>query len=55
LPVFKVGNIVRDYALLEAAKTDADHLLTARRNSRETARLVEVVRRQPKFGLATVG
>src|SRR4030095_12970643 len=55
LPVFKVGKIVRDYALLEAAKTDADHLLTARRNSRETARPVEVVRRQPKFGLATVG
>jgi ATP-dependent DNA helicase RecG len=55
LPTFRVGNIVRDYAVLEAAKREADHLLTARRNSRETARLVEVVRRQPKFGLATVG
>lgn len=55
LPTFRVGNIVRDYAILEAAKREADHLLTARRNSRETARLVEVVRLQPKFGLATVG
>jgi ATP-dependent DNA helicase RecG len=55
LPTFRVGNVVRDYAALEAAKREADHLLTARRNSRETARLVEVVRRQPKFGLATVG
>jgi ATP-dependent DNA helicase RecG len=55
LPTFRVGNIVRDYAVLETAKREADHLLTARRNSRETARLVEVVRRQPKFGLAKVG
>ena len=55
LPTFRVGNIVRDYVVLEAAKREADHLLTVRRNSRETARLVEVVRRQPKFGLATVG
>jgi len=55
LPTFRVGNIVRDYALLEAAKREADQMLTARRNSRETARLVEIVRRQPKFGLAAVG
>ena len=55
LPIFRVGNIVRDYAVLEAAKREADHLLTSRRNSRETARLVETVRRQPKFGLAAVG
>lgn len=55
LPTFRVGNIVRDYAVLEVAKREADHMLTARRNSRETARLVEVVRQQAKFGLATVG
>jgi ATP-dependent DNA helicase RecG len=55
VPTFRVGNIVRDYALLEVAKRDADHMLTARRNSRETAKLVELIRRQPKFGLAGVG
>ncbi|MEK6286688.1 MAG: ATP-dependent DNA helicase RecG [Acidobacteriota bacterium] len=55
LPAFRVGNIVRDYAVLEVAKREADHMLTERRNSRETARLVEVVRQQPKFGLAAVG
>ena len=55
VPAFRVGNIVRDYALLEAAKREADYMLTTRRNSRETARLVEIVRSQPKFGLAAVG
>jgi len=55
LPAFRIGNIVRDHLVLEVAKREADHMLTARRNSRETARLVEVVRRQKKFGLATVG
>jgi ATP-dependent DNA helicase RecG len=55
IPAFRVGNIVRDYALLEAARREAGHTLGARRNSRETARLVEAVRNQPRFGLAAVG
>jgi ATP-dependent DNA helicase RecG len=55
VPTFRVGNIVRDYALLERAKREADYMLSVRRNSRETARVVEIVRRQPKFGLAAVG
>jgi ATP-dependent DNA helicase RecG len=55
IPAFRVGNIVRDYALLEAAKREADYLLTSRRNTRDTARLIEIVRSQPKFGLAAVG
>ena len=55
LPTFRIGNIIRDHAVLELAKREADHMLKARRNSRETARLVEIVRKQPKFGLAVVG
>ncbi len=55
IPAFRVGNIVRDYALLEAAKREADYLLTSRPNARDTARLIEIVRSQPKFGLAAVG
>lgn len=55
IPAFRVGNIVRDYALLEAAKREADYLLTSRRNTRDTARLIDIVRSQPKFGLAAVG
>lgn len=55
VPTFRIANIVRDYALLETARDEADTLLNAKRNSRETARLVEIVRLQPKFGLAAVG
>jgi ATP-dependent DNA helicase RecG len=55
VPAFRVGNIVRDYALLEAARREAGYMLDTRRNSRETARLVETVRNQPRFGLAAVG
>jgi len=55
VPTFRIANIVRDYALLEAARREADHLLSAKRDSRETAELIEIVRSQPKFGLASVG
>ena len=46
---------MRDYKVLEAAKREADYMLTVRRNSRDTARLTEIVRSQPKFGLAAIG
>ena len=55
VPAFRIGNLVRDYKILELARHEADFMLTSRRNSRETARLVEIVRKQPKFGLAAVG
>jgi ATP-dependent DNA helicase RecG len=55
IPAFRVGNIVRDRVVLEAARKEADYMLAARRNSRETAELIEVIRLQPKFGLAAVG
>ena len=55
VPVFRVGNIIRDYALLEAAKREADYMLSVRRNTREVSRLIEIVRGQTKYGLAAVG
>ncbi|HZS48135.1 MAG TPA: ATP-dependent DNA helicase RecG [Blastocatellia bacterium] len=55
VPTFRVGNIVRDQKLLEAAKSEADFLLTKRRNTRETSQMIDLIRSQPKFGLATVG
>ena len=54
-PAFRIGNLVRDYKLLEAAKHEADFLLTERRNSRETARLIEAARASTRFSLASVG
>ena len=55
VPAFRIGNIVRDQKILELAKQEADHLLTKRRNTRETSKLIDLIRSQPKFGLATVG
>jgi ATP-dependent DNA helicase RecG len=55
LPIFRVGNLVRDVLILEEARREADYYLTARRMTRETSRLVERVRADARFGLAAVG
>jgi ATP-dependent DNA helicase RecG len=55
IPAFRVANLVRDRLLLEAAKHEADKALTERRDTQETARLLQIVRNQPKFGLAGIG
>jgi ATP-dependent DNA helicase RecG len=55
IPAFRIGNVVRDRELVEVAKHAADYLLDERRNSRDTAKLVEIVKTQSKFGLAAVG
>jgi ATP-dependent DNA helicase RecG len=55
IPTFRIGNIVRDREIVEVAKNAADYLLNERRNTRETAKLVEIVKAQSKFGLAAVG
>ncbi|HYO63597.1 MAG TPA: ATP-dependent DNA helicase RecG [Pyrinomonadaceae bacterium] len=55
IPTFRVGNIVRDIQILEEARREADHYLTARRRTRETSLLIERVRADARFGLAAVG
>ncbi|HEX8141542.1 MAG TPA: ATP-dependent DNA helicase RecG [Pyrinomonadaceae bacterium] len=55
LPTFRVGNLVRDVLILEEARREADYYLTARRMTRETSRLIERVRADARFGLASVG
>ena len=55
VPAFRLGNLVRDRELVELAKREADYLLTTRRNSRDTATLIELVKKQAKFGLSAVG
>jgi ATP-dependent DNA helicase RecG len=44
VPTCRIGNLVRDRELVEVAKREADYMLTKRRNSRDTARLIEVVK-----------
>lgn len=52
--VFRVANIVRDRDLLELARREADTLAT-QPHTNAVKRLIEHVRTQPRFGLATVG
>lgn len=55
LPQFRIANIVRDQKILEAARREAEYMLNERGRTRETDRLVQYVRSQPRFGLADVG
>ena len=55
VPTFRVGNLVRDLAILEEARREAEHYLTTRRHTRETSRLVARVRADARFGLAAIG
>jgi ATP-dependent DNA helicase RecG len=54
LPEFRIGNIVRDQAILEQAKHEADYYLSKPRSA-VTAKMVARVRQDPRFGLAAVG
>ncbi len=55
LPVFRIGNIVRDRHLLEAARADADDLVGSKRNTREAAHALEALEAQARYALARVG
>ncbi len=55
VPTFRVGNLVRDLQILEEARREAEHYLTHRRHTRETSQLIERVRADARFGLASVG
>ena len=55
LPEFRIANIVRDQKILEIAKREAEYMLNERGQTRETDKLIQHVRSQPRFGLARVG
>jgi ATP-dependent DNA helicase RecG len=52
---FKLANIIRDIAILEAAKKEAEYFLTEKRLTKETSRLIERIQADPRFGLAGIG
>ena len=54
LPEFRIGNIVRDQELLEAAKREAE-LYLSKEKSAVTAKLIARIKKDPRFGLAAVG
>jgi ATP-dependent DNA helicase RecG len=55
IPAFRIGNIVRDRHLLEAARAEAEDLLGSRRTTRDAAECLAYIRSLPKFGLGRVG
>jgi RecG-like helicase len=55
LPEFRVANIVRDQKFLEGARKEAEFYLAKGEQSPETAKLIERVRSDARFGLAAVG
>ena len=55
IPAFRIANIVRDQKILAQAKREAEFMLTERRMTRETDRLIQYVRSLPRFGLARIG
>jgi ATP-dependent DNA helicase RecG len=54
LPEFRIGNIVRDQALLEKAKQEAEFYL-AKERSAVTVKLTARIKQDPRFGLAAIG
>jgi ATP-dependent DNA helicase RecG len=54
LPEFRVANIVRDQQFIEGARKEADFYL-AKGKSAETAKLIERIQADARFGLAVVG
>ena len=54
LPEFRIGNIVRDQAILEQAKKEAEFYLT-KMKSVVTAKMVARIKADPRFGLASIG
>jgi ATP-dependent DNA helicase RecG len=55
IPTFRIGNIVRDRLLLDAARDDAEEILGPRKNTRDAAECLAYVRSLPKYGLIRIG
>lgn len=53
LPEFRVANLVRDQKFLEGARKEAEFYLA--KKSPETAKMIERIKTDPRFGLAAVG
>jgi ATP-dependent DNA helicase RecG len=54
LPEFRIANLVRDQEVLEQAKREAEFYLS-KEKSAVTARMVERIKEDPRFGLAAIG
>jgi ATP-dependent DNA helicase RecG len=55
LPEFRIGNLVRDQQILDKARREAEFYLSKERESPVTAKLISLVSKDHRFGLAAVG
>ncbi|MEK6283748.1 MAG: ATP-dependent DNA helicase RecG [Acidobacteriota bacterium] len=55
MPEFRVGNIVRDQRLLEAARKEAEFYLAKTEKSPETAKMIKRIKSDSRLKLAAVG
>jgi ATP-dependent DNA helicase RecG len=52
---FRVGNLVRDQAILDRARRAAEYYLTNKKDSLATKKMIERIVKEPRFGLANIG
>lgn len=52
---FKLANIIRDIEVLEAAKNEAEYFLIEKRLTKETSKLIDEIKDDPRFHLAAIG
>jgi ATP-dependent DNA helicase RecG len=55
LPEFRIGNLIRDQAILEKARAASEYYLTEKALSPETKRMAKYLAKTNRFGLASVG
>ncbi len=55
LPEFRIANLVRDQKILDAARKEAEFYLAKGDESAETAKMIQRVSSNARFGLAAVG
>jgi ATP-dependent DNA helicase RecG len=55
LPEFRIGNLVRDQAILEKARVAAEYYLAEKSSAPETKQMIKYLSETKRFGLASVG
>jgi ATP-dependent DNA helicase RecG len=54
-PEFRIGNLVRDQAILDRARRASEYYLTNKADSPATKKMIERVIKMPRFGLGNIG
>ena len=52
---FRLANIIRDIEVLECARKEAEFYLGEKRLTRETSRLIDMIKADPRFRLGDIG